>query len=378
LVITQIRAVATQLHFGQKPDPSSGLRRLAGAPLLELFPVVPIMGDETLNVGVFPTPGSSTSPRSPTGTAAPTSRCSPTACGPPLTTSRGRCSDCFVTRRDWAFAARKGKIMIATGGSGAQGVLASPPVMSPAAADHPGSQAERQRQLLLALTTEHFTLQTARSGTIADSNGRSALYLGTVSSAVVALAFIGQVARVGQAFFLFALALLPALVLLGVLTYLRLLQCAIEDLFYARAINRIRRRYVDLDPDAPRWFLLCGYDDPAGVMASMGLARPGAAPSHRHLLSHTASMVAVVTSIIVGVFVALAANAVGAGELPVAAGATVGILVAVACIAAFGWHQVRRWRAAENSVPSLFPSYPGLASLPDLDAPPAYPRQTDG
>ena len=44
----------------------------------------------------------------------------------------------------------------------------------------------------MALTTEHFTLQTARSATIADNNGRSALYLTTVSSAVVALAFIGQ------------------------------------------------------------------------------------------------------------------------------------------------------------------------------------------
>jgi hypothetical protein len=79
-------------------------------------------------------------------------------------------------------------------------------------------ETERQRQLLLALTTEHFTLQTARAATIADSNGRSALYLATVSSAVVALGFIGQLAHTGQAFFLFALALLPALVLLGILT----------------------------------------------------------------------------------------------------------------------------------------------------------------
>jgi hypothetical protein len=123
---------------------------------------------------------------------------------------------------------------------------------------------ERQRQLLQALTTEHFTLQTARSATIADSNGRSALYLSTVSSAVVALAFIGQVDRLGHAFFLFALALLPALVFLGVLTYLRLVQTAIEDLFYARAINRIRRQYVDLDPEASRWFMLCGFDDRRG------------------------------------------------------------------------------------------------------------------
>lgn len=34
------------------------------------------------------------------------------------------------------------------------------------------------------------------------------------------------------------------------------------------------------------------------------------------------------------------------------------MLVTVAGAAGFGWHQLRRWRAAEASVPSLFPSQP--------------------
>src|SRR5512132_2009067 len=136
--------------------------------------------------------------------------------------------------------------MTATVGAEPHGARAAPPVPPLLPAQPAVDDAERRRQLLQALTTEHFTLQTARSATIADSNGRSALYLSTVSSVVVALAFIGQVDRLGHAFSLFALALLPALVLLGVLTYLRLVQTAVEDLFYARAINRIRRHYVDL------------------------------------------------------------------------------------------------------------------------------------
>jgi hypothetical protein len=68
-------------------------------------------------------------------------------------------------------------------------------------------------------------------------------------------------------------------------------------------------------------------------------------------------MVGVVTSIIAGVGAALAANAVGTGQLPVAASATVGVLVTVPA-AGFGWHQVCRWRAAEASLRSLFPSQP--------------------
>ena len=121
-----------------------------------------------------------------------------------------------------------------------------------------------------------------------ETNGRSALFLSTVSSAVVALAFIGQVADDGQPFFLFALAVLPALFVLGLLTYPRLPQSASEDLLYSRAINRIRRFYLELDPAAPSWFLLSGHDDIHGATANMGPVS-----SRRHLLSHTATMVAV-------------------------------------------------------------------------------------
>ena len=211
--------------------------------------------------------------------------------------------------------------------------------------------------LLQALTTEHFTLQTARSATIMETNGRSALFLTTVSSAVVALAFIGQVADVGQPFFLFALAVLPTLFLLGLLTYLRLTQSASEDLLYSRAINRIRRYYLDLDPAAPSWFLLGGHDDIHGVMANMGLVT-----SNWHLLSHTATMVAVTTSIIGGVFVALAVGGLGAGQVSVAVAAAAGVLVSVALTAALWRDQARRWRTAEQSVLSSFPSTPDPGS----------------
>src|ERR1041384_5613625 len=91
-----------------------------------------------------------------------------------------------------------------------------------------------RRQLALsALTTEHSNLQTARMGTVGEANGRSSLYLGTLSSAVIAIAFIGQANEFGGAFYLFALTLLPTVFLLGVFTYLRLVQTSIEDIVYA-------------------------------------------------------------------------------------------------------------------------------------------------
>ena len=48
-----------------------------------------------------------------------------------------------------------------------------------------------------ALTTEQLNLQTDRMGTIAEANGRSTLDLGTLSSAVIAIAFVGQASQLG-------------------------------------------------------------------------------------------------------------------------------------------------------------------------------------
>ena len=44
--------------------------------------------------------------------------------------------------------------------------------------------------LLTVLTTEHFALQSARSGTITESLGRSTIYLGSLSASLVALALV--------------------------------------------------------------------------------------------------------------------------------------------------------------------------------------------
>jgi hypothetical protein len=107
------------------------------------------------------------------------------------------------------------------------------------------------RQLALsALTTEQFNLQTARMGTIAEANGRSTLYLSTLSSAVIAIAFIGQTSQLGNSFYLFALTLLPPVFLLGVFSFLRLVQTSIEDLVYAVGSFRIRQYFLGLDPTA--------------------------------------------------------------------------------------------------------------------------------
>ena len=206
---------------------------------------------------------------------------------------------------------------------------------------------EDKQRMLTFLTTEHAALQTARSSVTLDINGRTALYLGGVSSGVVALAFIGQVSDLGQSFHAFAFVLLPALLLMGVMTFVRILQSTIEDTFLLRAINRIRHFYLELVPAAEQYLSLSVRDDPSGALWDVG-ARPGGA----QLFLYTTGMIAVINSVIFGVFIGLAIARAG---LPAPWSGGAGVTVAVLSVLAHAWYQTRAWNEAQQQRPARFP-----------------------
>ena len=70
-------------------------------------------------------------------------------------------------------------------GAGVHPISARPPLTSMS-----DEQAARAIQIL---TTEHFTLQGARANTVSETNGRIAIFLGMVSSTLIALAFVGKI-----------------------------------------------------------------------------------------------------------------------------------------------------------------------------------------
>jgi hypothetical protein len=120
------------------------------------------------------------------------------------------------------------------------------------------------QQLLTALTTEHFGLQGARASTISEAGTRSALFLGSVSSTLVAVGFIASVAGDDELFHAFTLVVLPTLYFLGLVTWVRLVEGSVEDMFYGRAINRIRNR------SALALAVSVAFDAPLGVAVAVG------------------------------------------------------------------------------------------------------------
>jgi hypothetical protein len=181
-------------------------------------------------------------------------------------------------------------------------------------------------------TTEHFNLQTARALTVSEANGRASIYLAALSGNLIALAFVGQVSRLGAAFFAFALILLPVLAFVGLVTFLRLVQSSIEDIAYADRIALVRTLYLRVAPELERYLIVVSDARPAKASS------PGA----WQLALTTAGMVAVVNSVVVGACAGLVVATVGVESvaLPVALGAVIGA-------AAFTLHERHHHRARD-------------------------------
>jgi hypothetical protein len=206
--------------------------------------------------------------------------------------------------------------------------------------------------LVTILTTEHFTLQGAQGSTVNESSARAALYVGAVSSALIALGFIAQASELGTAFQAFALVVLPTLYALGAFTFVRLVETSFENLFYGQAINRIRAYYRQLAGREARYLLLSEHDDVRGVLASMGVFRP----SRWGLLLTAAAMIAVLNSVVGGTAVAFLTGAVLGAPLGVAA--VVGSVAGVgSAFAHLRWQRGYHDEASNRTTP-MFPSPP--------------------
>jgi hypothetical protein len=191
-------------------------------------------------------------------------------------------------------------------------------------------------------TTEHFNLQTARAITVSEANGRAGIYLAALSSNLIALAFIGQMSRLGEAFYAFALILLPVLAFVGAVTFLRLVQNSIEDIAYAHRIGLLRSFYLRLSPELEPYLVV--------IRAARSAAPYGGeerlAPSAWQLTLTTAGMVAVVNSVVAAACAGLVLEAAGVEPLaiPLAAGAVIGA-------GAFSLHERHHRRALEAYSP---------------------------
>jgi hypothetical protein len=173
------------------------------------------------------------------------------------------------------------------------------------------------------LATEHWSLLGTRSMTWNEIFSRTGTFLTVVSASVVALSLVAQATGFGQDFRVFGLLVLPIVLLVGLGTYLRLIEADCEDIWLVIGMNRIRNAYLQLAPDLESYFVTGVHDDEPGVLQTYAF-RPQIGPSH--LLSGTPVIVGTIDAVIAGVLAAIACQALGGS---VGLQVAIGLLVAL-------------------------------------------------
>lgn len=209
---------------------------------------------------------------------------------------------------------------------------------------------ELSSQLVTIMTTEHYNLQTGRAMTVSETNGRASLFVGAVSSGLVALALVAQLSHLGTAFFVFSLVVLPTLFFMGLITFGRVMQSGLADMTYSRGINRIRHLYLEYAPEMQPYFILGSHDDEEILLQQESML-------HTWVQSFfgMASMVAIITSVLAGSFLGLLFILFA---LPLWAGIVAGVIGFLVCVVLLQTYQQEQWVRLRKSIPVNFPRQP--------------------
>lgn len=183
---------------------------------------------------------------------------------------------------------------------------AGPP---PEPAPSPGPQAGREptpvQIRLQILATEHWSLLASRSLAWNETFSRAGMYLSTLSGAIVALGLIVGADGFGDAFFVFALVVLPIVLFVGIGTWLRMGAANYHDAVTVAGMNRIRAAYLEIAPELEPYFVMGVHDDARGIGVTMAL--PPRTPTLVFMVSATPFLVMVLNSVVAGAVLALLA-----------------------------------------------------------------------
>lgn len=235
---------------------------------------------------------------------------------------------------------------------------------SPSAPPPPLSDAGRVTDSVRAqfLATEHWSLLANRSLLWNETFSRASMFLTVLSAAVVALAFVAQATSFGHGFRLFALVVLPVVLLLGLGTFVRLFEVNELDIWLVIGMNRLRHAYLEMAPELEPYFVTGHNDDVPSVLQSYTpdwTLQPqgfGAAPiALAAILSSTPHLIAAIDILVAGVFVALLSETLGASfEVSALIGAACGFVLLVVLF----WSGMRRISLIQRRYQPRFPSSP--------------------
>jgi hypothetical protein len=208
------------------------------------------------------------------------------------------------------------------------------------------------------LATEHWSLLGTRSAIWNEAMNRATVFLTVLSASIIALALLADATGFGPQTTTLALVLLPVVLLLGIATYVRLVQINGEDAKLVLAMNRLRHAYLKIEPGLEPYFTTGHHDDERGLQATY-MVDP---PSRRwrwqlvYFLINTPIIVATVVAALAAAIAVLVLQTVEAPRAAVVAAGVVAFLAVWGGLMPLQRHSVDPLR---NTTPR-FPTPPDI------------------
>ncbi len=215
------------------------------------------------------------------------------------------------------------------------------------------------------LTTEHWSLLTARSLAYNEAFVRGGMFLTFLSMSFVALALLSQGMSFGSQFLTVAAIVLTFDLVVGLTTYGRMNGANVDDLRALHGMARIRHGYTEIAPIVAPYFTAATHDDVDAVLTAYGHLPESLPGQIVYGVSTSSGMIGLIVSMVGGVLAGVLALLFGLSDaLPVWVGVGGAILV-FAGLLAFTTGSVPR---AQARLPVLFPT-PGKEAAADGDRP---------
>jgi hypothetical protein len=224
----------------------------------------------------------------------------------------------------------------------------------------PGPAHLSDPRALMILTTEHWSLLTARSLVYNEAFSRSAMFLTFLTGTLVALGFVSQASGYTHEFLVLATVLLGFDLFIGLATLGRITAASGEEIRALQGMNRLRHAYLEMVPSLDQYFSTSPHDDLASVVSIYG-GTPDQSPSVigniAHGLTTTPGMIGTITAAVGGAFAAALALLLGAITT---VGIIAGLVTFVILTLIISSLAYRQFLAVDRSLEIRFPP-PGAA-----------------
>ena len=162
---------------------------------------------------------------------------------------------------------------------------------------------------LQILSTEHWSLLTARSLVYNEAFARAGMFLAFLSATLLVLGLISNATGVSDGFLAVAAFMLGLDLFVGLATLGRIINASTEDLRYLQGMNRLRHAYFEIVPGLEPYFITSGHDDFESVMTFYGppTNELGTLGDLAHGLTTAPGMISVICTAVAGALAAVVA-----------------------------------------------------------------------